>query len=792
MQGDTQNNFSGVFNGAADGSFGFGIPREFMAGLPHLKAVEFTGEYPIANLAYLDDDFPGQVKLTAFNPFIPLNDRDSGIPAAFFEFTVENTAAWPLTYTLAATLNNPLPANNQNLCYQEEGLTWLHLSSDAFNGSESAFGTLSLGTDAPDTSVQQYWFRGQWFDQLEVYWQDFTHSGRLKNRTYPIEKAGVNNCATLAAHLSLSPGQSGRVRFIIAWHFPNAENYWDKAYCEKCASQGKSTVWKNYYATLFADSTDSLKYGLTNWERLWHDTLLFKEALFASDLPPVALDAISANISILKSATVSRLEDGTFYGFEGCHPGAGCCEGSCTHVWNYNQALPFLFPLLERSLRVSDFAFNQRPDGGMRFRMPLPVLPASEHYPFRACADGQFGGVLKTYREWKVCGETSWLRLLWPAVRKSIEFAWAETNPNHWDPGKTGVLRGRMHHTLDMELFGPDPWLTGFYLAALKAGAEMAKALGEDATAAEYRQIFAKGRSWVTDHLFNGEYFQQEIDLNDRSIVINEDPEAYWDAEHQEIKYQIGEGCEIDQLLAQWHANLYGLGEIFDAQQVKSALRALFKYNFKMPMRKHANPHRVFTVDGEGGLVMCAWPEGKHRPEIPIPYSHEVMTGFEYAAAIQMIQNGLVDEGMQIVSAVRDRYDGEKRNPWNEIECGSNYARAMASYALLNAFSGFEFNLVEKTIGFHPIQLGHGQFNCFWSLDPGWGSVIFSTQGIELRVLYGSIELKSMSLPAELALQIRQACVDILPINYGVNNGVVTFDEMIRIEPGRCLKLNYG
>ena len=183
-------------------------------------------------------------------------------------------------------------------------------------------------------------------------------------------------------------------------------------------------------------------------------------------MPRPVLDAVSANISILKTSTCLRLEDGAFYGWEGCHANSGCCEGSCTHVWNYAYAMPFLFPNLERSLRELDYRYNQRADGGMSFRLQLPLgSPRSE---FRPCADGQFGGVLKVYREWKISGDTKWLRRLWPAVRKSIDFAWAETNLDRWDPDQTGVLHGRQHHTLDMELFGPNAWLTGFYLAAPK------------------------------------------------------------------------------------------------------------------------------------------------------------------------------------------------------------------------------------------------------------------------------------------------------------------------------------
>ena len=372
----------------------------------------------------------------------------------------------------------------------------------------------------------------------------------------------------LAAHLRLEPGETSSVRFIISWNFPVCENYWNEGARSRAEEAGLPLTWKNFYATCWEDSQASATYGLEHWDRLYDGTRRFKDALFASDLPAPVLDAVSANLAILKTPTVQRLEDGTFYGWEGGHPHEGCCEGSCTHVWNYAQALPFLFPKLERSLRESDYRFNQRSSGGMDFRMMLPLgtPPVGGGVVGRPCADGQFGGVMKTYRDWKICGDTGWLRTLWPAVKASIAFAWHPDNADRWDPDQTGVLWGRQHHTLDMELFGPNAWLTGFYLGALKAGVEMAEALGEADTAAEYGEIFERGKAWIDGHLFNGEYYQQLIDLEDRRQL---EPfggaavRSYWNDEHQEVKYQSGEGCAIDQLLAQWHANLSGLGELF-------------------------------------------------------------------------------------------------------------------------------------------------------------------------------------------------------------------------------------
>lgn len=503
------------------------------------------------------------------------------------------------------------------------------------------------------------------------------------------------------------------MRWVFAWNVPNCHNYWKENPGGGCGCDDKPTTpqtWKNYYATVFPDAVASAAYSLKNWE---------------------------------------RLEDGSFYGWEGCHAAEGCCEGSCTHVWNYAYALPFLFPCLERSMRELDFRHNQRADGGMGFRLQLPV--GSEQSSFRPCADGQFGGVLKVYREWKISGDTDWLRGLWPAVRKSIEFAWAPTNEDRWDPGKTGVLHGRQHHTLDMELFGPNAWLTGFYRAALKAGAEMAEVCGLPEAAGEYRAIFERGRKWIARHLFNGEYFTQRIDLGDRDLLKPFEKDAsiwghYWSEEHGELKYQVGEGCGIDQVLAQWHAELIGLGSVLDPEQTRCALRAIWRHNFRPSMRDVFNPCRLFCVDDEAGTVMFVWPKGRRRPVVPVPYAEETMHGFEYQAACHLIMTGMVKEGVAIVKAVRDRYDGERRNPWNEIECGSNYARSMASYALLNAFSGLQFDMVRQELGFHPVHAVGGRFKCFWCLGTAWGEIDIRPDGAKLHVHQGELTIRTLSL----------------------------------------------
>ncbi len=821
LQGDLAPPYTGELGGGRYSGFGFGAPRDSLAGLPHFRDVEFTGTYPLARLTFEDQGFPGQVRLEAFNPFIPHNDRDSGIPAAFFEIEARNTTSEQLAYTVVLVARNPLASGARNRYRRDGGLSLLRLDSDAIASGDPAFGDLTIATDCDGVSYQEYLYRGRWFDNLAVYWQDLLKPGPFANRRYSGASSGRkqysgDDIALLAAHLHVEPGAAATARFVVSWSFPNCTNYWNPevegegcgaasaggaAGAAECGCGGacRPRTWKNWYATVFRDSTESALYCFGNWKRLARQTREFRDALFGSTLPEPVLDAVSANLSILKSPTVMRLEDGTFYGFEGCHPHEGCCEGSCQHVWNYAYALPFLFPALERSMRDAELRYNLGPGGDMTFRLQLPL--GRQRTSFRPCADGQFGAVIKAYREWKISGDTGWLRSHWPQIRSAIAWAWSEANRDRWDRDRDGVLEGRQHHTLDMELFGPNSWLTGFYLAALEAAAQMAEHLGDRDAAAEYRALFERGRGWVDSNLFNGEYYFHKVDIRDRAILAGypgadegsgDARDTYWDEEHGEIKYQVAEGCLLDQVLAQWHANIVGLGRVFDAAKTRRALEAVFRHNYKASVRDLANPCRVFALNDEGGAVICSFPRAK--PALPVPYAEEMMAGFEYQAACHMIQEGLLDEGLAIVRAVRARYDGAKRNPWNEIECGSNYARSMASYALLLAFSGFRFDMTEASIGFAPLEPAGGapagaRFSAFWSVQESWG--VFQLEGnrARLTVLGGTLALREFSLDRLRGKPSVRVTLGGAAVAHALEGDTLRFAAPVRIERGRPLEL---
>ena len=733
LHGDTHENFIGTRHPDIPGGFDFGPSVNSMAGFPHFRNVRFEGAFPMAKLQYSDEDFPAVLNLCAFNPFIPHDAFNSSLPIALFEWEIENITEENIEYSISFCVQNPsVSSKNQTL---ENGC---FLCCADKQKDEIGYCDLSILTDALNSDVQAYWHRGGWRDGITTYWREFSQMQHMPERSYS-EPWREADHATVVASLQMKAKERKKIRFVLAWNAPTQYNYWSPFLDEN----GEDVTWKNYYATKFDDSLATATYALSNFDNLMSKTKCFTDLLQNSSLPDFVIDAISANLSVLKSPTVLRLEDGSLWGWEGVHDRVGLCEGTCQHVWNYAYALPFLFPELERSMRENTIKYGIDNYGKSDFRLPLPIGRKNEEYI--ACVDGQMGEIIKCYREWKICGDTEWLKKHSDSIFSMLEFAWSENNPHAWDLDRDGVIEGRQHNTLDIELFGVNSWLQGFYLLALDCATEMAEVLGEDQRAKIYRELYEKGRAWTNKYLFNGEYFGQKIDLSDKSIVDKFScSDYYWNDEAEEIKYQIGEGCIIDQMLADWHSTIVGKNEIFDTDKKHKALESLYKYNYLASMRDLANTFRNFSLNDEAGTIICSYPKHRNIPAIPIPYSTETMTGFEYALGGLMLSQGFIAEGEDIIKAVRDRYDGEKRNPWSEIECGHNYARSMASYALLLIYSGFSFDMTKKHVGFDPIK--KGDCNYFWSVGDSYGDMRYQGKQQIFSVMGNALELSSFGL----------------------------------------------
>jgi uncharacterized protein (DUF608 family) len=350
----------------------------------------------------------------------------------------------------------------------------------------------------------------------------------------------------------------------------------------------------------------------------------------------------------------------------------------------------------------------------MDFRELLPN--GIERWGF-AAADGQMGTVMKLYYDWRLSGDTEWLRKLWPAAKRALEFAWV---PGGWDADRDGVMEGVQHNTYDVEFIGPNPLCGVWYLGGLRAGEEMARAAGDAVAAEEYHRLFTQGSRWIDANLFNGEYYVQRIGAIKAEDVAQGLRIGMGAGDTEHPTFQLGDGCLVDQLVGQYFAEVSGLGSLLDPMKVQQTLRSIYKYNYKRNLYHHASVQRTFALNDEAGLVICDYAKGK-RPETPFPYFAELMTGFEYSAAILMLYRDMAPQGLELIENIRRRYDGERRNPWNEAECGHHYARPMAAWAALLAVSGFRYHGVDQSVSVTP-RPGSKDFFSFWSTGTAWGT----------------------------------------------------------------------
>jgi uncharacterized protein (DUF608 family) len=589
--------------------------------------------------------------------------------------------------------------------------------TDGQSAKAPGFGSLALAVLAEKTTGLAS------FEDWSAVWEQFRTEGMLQpmegQSGGPTAAGRTTNCA-LAATVSVPPGGTLEIPFLLTWHYPN-----------QYSADGPPMGC--FYATQWADARAVMKAAAGNYDAWRAETELFRRTFYDSTLPYWLLDAITANAAITRHiGVVFRIANGDVYGWEGSN---GSCQPTCTHVWGYEQALAHLFPELEKEMRRIDFKHQQESDGGIhnRTEVPSPPHPTGER-PF---ADGHASCILKAYREALNSPDDSFLREYWPHVKRAVEYLIAR---DQTAAGGTpmGVLQDDQWNTYDEALNGVTTFISGYYLAALRVGEEWARRLGDTEAAERFRPIFESGRAKLVELCWNGEYFEQHL------------------PDYAQRQGQVGPGCMSDQLIGQWWAHQLGLGYLLPEDKVKSALRSIFKYNFKSDLTGWKHSPRAFAGDKDKGLIICMWPKGG-RPASVMLYSDEVWTGIEYQVAAHMIYEGFVDEAFAIVKGARDRYDGLPRppigrNPWCEIECGGHYTRAMSSWSLLLALSGFQCDATRGAVRFLP-RFKSDPFKSFFTTAQAWGSLGQSwdtgTQKTAITVAAGTLRVATLELASQ-------------------------------------------
>jgi uncharacterized protein (DUF608 family) len=730
------------------GLHGVGHLQGRYEGLPRFKKNSFEAAYPFGCVNLSDPSIPLAVSITGWSPMIPRDDIASGIPAAMLEYRFQNHSNRTVEFDFIYNLTHLVPDSAhgekgmRNAAIPGKGVFFTN--TDAVDSEK--FGSASVTVIGQSPKIKAMWLRGGWLDGLSSLWREIETEEFEANSGKSGEGMDGRNGGSILVQHKLSPNEEVVIPVVITWYFPNCR--YDVGLVKPEDQKDIPARWSPFYTSQWNDAKEVALFVHKNYSKLRERTLAFSEALLSSTLPREVLDAISANLAILKSPTILRQKNGNLWGWEGCFTDEGCCHGSCTHVWNYAQTIPHLFPKLERTLREQELLRSMDDRGHVNFRAALPDGPTT--HDFHAAADGQLGGIMKLWRDWHISGDSQWMKELYPLARKSIEYC-----INQWDPSNRGVLVEPHHNTYDIEFWGPDGMCTSVYIGALSAMREMALANDQPEDAERYQKLAESGARFMDQELFNGEYYEQKVEfreLKDQSFVESISgkksplpPSMLKILRKEGPKYQYGTGCLADGIIGAWMAGIYGISIPLEVKNVRSSIASIFRHNFRSNLREHCNPQRPgYAIGEEPGLLICSWPKGG-KPTLPFPYSDEVMTGMEYQVATHLISEGFVKEGVQIVKATRSRHDGSVRNPFNEYECGNYYARAMASFALLQAFSGFHYSKRNKVLKFGP-RLKQRPFQSFFATADAHGTITLKENLLQIEVIEGELDVKQIEL----------------------------------------------
>ncbi|MCM2372846.1 GH116 family glycosyl-hydrolase [Aporhodopirellula aestuarii] len=753
------------------------------------RDIRFTNQYPMGNVTYADADCPVNVELEAYTPFIPLNRDDSSYPVIVMRYTIENTSDQQQEVAIAGWIENfsnyRTGKENDNGVRQSqyrelEGLSvvecWAKpLGIDGASGesvSENVatpfalandFGAVAMGLlgDAKPDLVDTMRSLPGATDLFDAQPSNET-SREIQQRPFS-DQAFVS----MGRSVKVQPGESKTIAFTLSWRFPNARHVTG-------FGRKEWTRDVNYYSTQWPSASDSAATVAAREKELRDTTQTWVDTWYDSTLPYWFLERSFIPIDCMQTQLAQRLalQDGRY----ALDEGVTCCEGNCTHVWHYAQGLARLFPVIERECRDKvDFGLSFKDDSGaMNFRCSTKT--------FREAVDGQCGTILRVLRESQMTTDYRFLESIWERTRLTMDYV-----IKRWDKDQDGLLSGDQHNTLDKAWNGKIHWLINLYHAALKASAQMARQMDQPKAAERYESLVAKGAASMVDLLWN-EDFGHFVHIPERK------PEQ-----------TIGSttGCHIDQVLGEFWLRNLGLDPVLPQDKARKALASLWKYNFSPNVgdfRAVERSGRWFAAEGDAGLIMCTFPHGKENAQKTNfhRYFNECMSGFEWQVSATMIWEGMLEEGLAIGKAIYDRYLPKDRNPYNEVECGDHYSRALASYSAFMAMCGYRYDGPEGKLGFGP-RMQQENFRAAFTTAEGWGRFSQTIEGgrqdntIELR--YGKLSLKELTLDTATNAKVTKAKTTVngrdieAQSQFQPERAVITFAKSLDLSAGQTLQV---
>jgi uncharacterized protein (DUF608 family) len=709
-----------------------------------MQSLRFQAEYPFGWYIFEDPSLPVQVSLEVYNPFIPMDMKNSAIPCGLFKINIKNPTNKKVSVSILATQQNAVGftgydqikgpnlrecegyGKNKNQIKKTGDKTILKMSGQT--------GSMCLSTDSLGSEGIASW------SDLNSLYKSFNENGCVEG---DISSMSTNPNTTvdgaLLINFKMKAKENTHKKFQLSWHFPGGD-----------FGRKDIPIWNflnggQQYENWWKDANEVDHYLSKHFNYLDSTTRLFHKTLYSSNIPRYVIDRMTSNLSVLKSPTCFWTKNGYFGIWESTSDKEEWF-GNCKHVIHYAQGHARLFPELGKILRKIDLE-SQSENG---------LFPDRDGGRLDAL-DGHFGTILGVYREHLLSDNNEFLKESWNKTKRAMNYI-----IHNFDQDKNGMLSGSYHNTLDCNSSGTSPWMGTLYIAALKACIQMADIMGEENLKNVFQQLSIRAiktqnsELWSKEH---GYYVEKPENLPDTRVMQN--------------------ASGVDMFLGQWWANQLDLGQIYPIDRTLKGLKKIFINNkYEKKIKKHTLPYRAFLGKGDVGWQMFVHPD--KVPSNSIHYYSEVMSGFEYSFATTMMQYGLTDESLQVVKEISQRYNGRLRgqdevscasnatvfgtgSPIGEDECGDYYARALSSWSLLLAMQGFHYDGPKKKIAFKPIWKPDNHVS-FFSTAKGWGLFsqkrVRNQQEINLELEYGELCINTLTFEVSDKFKVSKISVN--------------------------------
>jgi len=736
--------------------------------LTGVDRIDYEATFPFARLRFRDAEMPLRIEMEAMSPFIPHDVKHSSLPAAVFRFTVRSTAKRPVDVMILASMRNGAGYDVADKQYAthvvEQGkkgsgalrlkapdpfapateglLTLCELTVTGMDARHTSFGSQALACLGPEATYYAGW------EHVHPYYEIVLQSRELPN----LDDTAGRNCrdketgklramdrlfATVARSGRLARGQSLESTFLATWHFPNLYGrHADRLEMNPDRFEG------HYYSNFFGRAAEVAEYVAANLGDLYARTAAFRDAFYASSLPAFVLDQVNSHLNTFHtSAWLTKAGD---FGIgEGLTPKGEYGPLATIDVALYGSIMTAaLCPDLDKAM-LRAHARMQGPSGQVSHGINRNFAEAhpGEQGTDRLDLPSQFA--VSALRAYFWTGDLAYLGEIWPAVRNALEYVLRERDPNRdLLPDMPGIAC-----TYDnFPMHGAASYVAGLWLAALKAAAEAARALGDEEAAARYGEILAAAVEAFERKLWNGRYYR----------LWNDEGGPHGGRD---------EGCLTDQAIGQWAAHWTGQAPILDPKRVQGALDSILEMSFK-----------------EYGLLNCRWPGDRFLHPIEkgcwVDQANTCWSGVELAFASLLLCEGRYEDALAVIKNVDDRYC-KAGLTWDHVEFGGHYFRPMSAWGIVNGALGL--TIAGDAYGFAPCVPGK-TVRLFFAFGGGTGHYVRKggrgAETIEIRVLTGRFACSQLTLGtlgrAPKAAEVEAAGRALDPEAYDVVTGRAT------------------